>query len=253
MSRKRKREPKVWIGTSGWVYEHWKNGVFYPEKLPADQQLGFYARQFQTVEVNYSFYRLPDRGVFEGWRNQTPREFLFAVKGSRYLTHLKKLKDPEEPLGRLMEHAGGLREKLGPILFQFPHTWPVHIERLEPFVRLLKSYEGRRFAFEFRHQSWLTKGVYDLLESVDAALCVPVAPGMPLDVRLTASWSYIRFHQGSRGVGFGKKELSLWATRIRSFLKKGADVFAYFNNDAKGYAIRDARRLGEMLVPLDEY
>jgi uncharacterized protein YecE (DUF72 family) len=248
MSRKRKREPKVWIGTSGWVYKHWKNDVFYPDKLPADQQLGFYASRFRTVEVNYSFYRLPDRPVFEGWRNQTPREFLFAVKGSRYLTHMKKLREPEEPLERLMERAGGLGEKLGPILFQFPHTWPVHIDRLEPFVRLLKLNAGQRFAFEFRHKSWLTREVYELLESIDAALCLPVAPGLPLDVRLTASWSYIRFHHGSRGVGFGKKELSLWARRIRSFLKGGADVFAYFNNDAKGYAIRDARRLGGMLA-----
>jgi uncharacterized protein YecE (DUF72 family) len=248
MSRRRKRGPKVWIGTSGWVYKHWKNGVFYPEKFSADQQLAFYASRFQTVEVNYSFYRLPDRDVFEGWRNQTPREFLFAVKGSRYLTHMKKLQDPEEPLERLMEHAGGLREKLGPILFQFPHTWPVHLERLEPFVRLLKSYRNQRFAFEFRHQSWLTKEVYELLESTDAALCLPITPGMPLDVRLTASWSYIRFHHGSRGIGFGKKELSLWGERILSFLKEGADVFAYFNNDARGYAVRDAQRLGKMLV-----
>jgi uncharacterized protein YecE (DUF72 family) len=113
---------------------------------------------------------------------------------------------------------------------------------------LLETYAGQRFAFEFRHQSWLTKEVYELLEGIDAALCLPVAPGMPLDVRLTASWSYIRFHHGSRGIGFGKKELSLWAERIRSFLKQGADVFAYFNNDARGYAIRDPLRLGEMLV-----
>ncbi len=179
-----------------------------------------------------------------------PKIFLFAVKGSRYLTHMKKLNDPEEPLERLMDRASGLKEKLGPILFQFPATWPVHTERLEPFVKLLKAYRRQHFAFEFRDKSWLSKEVFELLESVDAALCIPVAPGMPCDVRLTAKWSYIRFHHGKYGVGFGPKELSLWARRIRGFVKEGADVFTYFNNDAKGYAIRDARRLGEMLDKL---
>jgi len=246
MSRK-KQKAKVWIGTSGWVYKHWRNGVFYPEHHPVGEQLQFYAGLFPTVEVNYSFYRLPERFVFEQWRKETPKGFLFAVKASRYLTHMKKLKDPAEPLERLMDRASGLDEKLGPILFQFPRSWPIHIDRLEPFTRLLKSYRRQRFAFEFRHESWLTKEVYNLLESADAALCIPVAPGMPLDARLTARWSYIRFHHGSRGVGFGEKELRLWARRVRSFLKEGAEVYVYFNDDTKGYAIRDAKRLREML------
>ena len=110
--------PLLQIGTSGWIYKHWM-GIFYPPKLPAPEQLGFYTQHFPTVEVNFSFYRLPERSVFETWRTQTPSEFLFAVKGSRFLTHMKKLKDPEEPLSRLMERASGLQEKLGPILFQF--------------------------------------------------------------------------------------------------------------------------------------
>src|ERR671936_628989 len=110
--------PALWIGTSGWVYKHWL-GVFYPETLPGGALLPFYAERFPTVEVNFSYYRLPERSAFEAWRQQTPSGFLFAVKGSRYLTHLKKLKDPEEPLRRLLDHASGLAEKLGPILFQF--------------------------------------------------------------------------------------------------------------------------------------
>src|SRR3712207_1291023 len=129
----------LWIGTSGWVYKHWM-GIFYPTNTPGEQQLAFYARRFPTVEVNFSFYRLPERSVFESWREQTPPGYLFAVKGSRYLTHMKKLKDPEEPLQRLMERAGGLGEKLGPILFQFPHTWPANVERLASFLEVLRPY-----------------------------------------------------------------------------------------------------------------
>ena len=247
MSQTGKAKGTVWIGTSGWVYKHWRNGVFYPKGLAANEQLAFYADNFKTVEINFSFYRLPERSVFESWREQTPKGFLFAVKGSRYLTHMKKLNDPQESLERLETRAAGLNEKLGPILFQFPHTWPIHIERLENFVQLLKSHRRQRFAFEFRHKSWLTNEVFDLLKSVDAALCIPVAPGIPCEGQLVASWSYLRFHRGARGVGFGQKELSLWAERIRAFSEKGAEVFAYFNNDPGGFAIRDARRLREML------
>ena len=190
---------------------------------------------------------MPDRSAFEAWYEQTPKGFLFAVKGSRYLTHMKKLNDAEEPLDRLMDHAHGLKEKLGPILFQFPRTWPIHTERLGPFLRFLKAYRSQRFAFEFRHESWLTKEVYDLLDQANVALCIPVAPGMPMDVRLTTNWSYIRFHHGKQGIGFSDTELRSWARRIETFQKKGADVFSYFNNDTEGYAIRDARHLGELL------
>ena len=241
------RKGKVWIGASGWVYKHWRNGVFYPKGLPVDEQLAYYADQFSTVEVNNTFYRLPERDVFESWREQTPKAFLFAVKASRYLTHMKKLNEPEEPIERLMDHASGLKEKLGPILFQFPHTWPVHVERLEPFLKLIRRRRGKRFAFEFRHKSWLTEEVYKLLEEADAALCMPLAPGMPIDERLTTSWTYIRFHHGTHEVGFTAQHLAAWAKRIRSLVRKGVDVYAYFNNDAEGHAIRDAQRLRELL------
>jgi uncharacterized protein YecE (DUF72 family) len=127
------------LGTSGWVYRHWM-GIFYPLPMPSEQQLPFYAQHFPTVEINFSFYRLPERSTFENWRLQTPQDFIFAVKGSRYLTHMKKLKQPEEPLARLMERASGLQEKLGPILFQFPHTWHLNLDRLQPFLDLLQNY-----------------------------------------------------------------------------------------------------------------
>jgi uncharacterized protein YecE (DUF72 family) len=235
------------IGTSGWSYRHWTGGVFYPPQLPGERQLLFYAGRFATVELNFSFYRLPERSVFETWRAQTPDGFLFAVKGSRYLTHMKKLKDPEEPLGRLLERAAGLEEKLGPILFQFPHTWPLHFERLVPFLAALRPYAPQRFALEFRHQSWLVPEVYRLLEAAGVALCLPVGPTVPLDVRLTARWTYVRLHGGRWGIGYSDDELAEWAERIRAFLGQGADVFVYFNNDPEGHALRDAVRLRRLL------
>ncbi|BAY49073.1 hypothetical protein SAMD00079811_67020 [Scytonema sp. HK-05] len=237
---------KLQIGTSGWVYKHWM-GIFYPSHLPSDQQLSFYAQHFSTVEINFSFYRLPERSVFESWREQTPSGFLFAVKGSRYLTHMKKLKDPQEPLSRLMERVEGLQEKLGPILFQFPHTWHLNLERLQPFLELLQTYPQQRFTFEFRHSSWLIPQVYKLLENAGAALCLPVSPTVPLDVRLTAPWTYIRMHTGQYGVGYSDEELSIWANRIRLFLQQEADVYIYFNNDPDGHAIHDAQQLCKLL------
>ncbi len=238
--------PHLWIGTSGWVYQHWMN-LFYPAQLPSDQQLPFYAKHFSTVEVNFSFYRLPERSVFESWRSQTPEGFIFAVKGSRYLTHMKKLKDPTEPLTRLMERASGLQEKLGPILFQFPHTWSLNIERLQAFLELLQTYPQQRYTFEFRHFSWLIPQVYNLLERADAALCLPVSPDVPLDIHLTAPWTYIRMHRGQFGTGYTDAELSNWADCICSFLDQGVDVYIYFNNDPDGHAIRDADRLNALL------
>jgi len=238
--------PLLQIGTSGWVYRHWL-GSFYPPELAHDQYLSFYAQQFPTVEVNYSFYRLPERLIFETWRSQTPPGFLFAVKASRYLTHMKKLKEPQEPLARLMERVGGLQEKLGPILFQFPHQWSLNIERLQSFLELLQAYPQQRYTFEFRHPSWLILQVYELLERAGAALCLPVSPTVPLDIRLTASWTYIRMHCGHKGIGYSETELVTWTSHIHSFLAQGVDVYVYFNNDPDGYAIRDAQHLHELL------
>jgi uncharacterized protein YecE (DUF72 family) len=235
------------IGTSGWVYKHWM-GIFYPPGTPGEAQLPFYAQHFSSVEVNFSFYRLPERSVFETWRTQTPEGFLFAVKGSRFLTHMKKLNDPDEPLQRLMERATGLEDKLGPILFQFPHTWRLNLERLRDFMTALQPYAPQPFAFEFRHPSWLIPPVYTLLEDAGAALCLPISPQVPLDVRLTAPWSYIRFHGGRWGTGFADVELREWSERIRSFQKQDATVCVYFNNDPEGHAIKDARRLSELLA-----
>lgn len=237
---------QLWIGTSGWVYPHWL-GVFYPPKTPPGRMLPLYAARFPTVEINRSYYRLPARTVFEGWRAQSPPGFLFAVKASRFLTHMKKLKDPADPLERLLSAAQGLGEKLGPVLFQFPKQWRLNLERLDGFLPLLAEYRPTRFAFEFRHASWLVPEVYARLEAAGCALCLPVGWGIPLDVRLTAPWTYIRMHGGEASNAFSDAELARWADQIAGFLARATDVYVYFNNDPFGDAIRDADRLRALL------
>ena len=238
--------PQLWIGTSGWVYKDW-TGVLYPPKLASSQYLQLYSAKFSTVEINRSYYRLPERSVFEAWRKQTPPDFLFSVKASRYLTHMKKLKDPEEPLELLIGNARGLGEKLGPILFQFPRQWRINLERLDSFLFALQSYPEERFAFEFRHRSWLVPAIYERLERAGCTLCLPVGWGIPLDVQVTATWSYIRMHGGETTNAFSDQELANWAARIDDFLSRDLDVFAYFNNDAHGDAVDDAQRLRAMV------
>ena len=235
----------LWIGTSGWVYKHWL-GIFYPPKMPGSQQLPFYAEHFDSVEVNYSFYRLPPRSVFEGWREQSPQNFLFAVKASRYLTHIKKLKDPEEPLTRLMESATGLGDKLGPVLVQVPPRWHVDLERLQGFLQALRAYPGQQFTMEFRDRSWLVPEVSEMLKDAGVALCVEVRVNVPLDLTLTAPWTYVRVHGGQHGMGLTEEELVQWAGRIRAWREQGVDVYVYFNNDPEGWAIYNGRRLQEL-------
>jgi len=240
----------VWIGTSGWSYRHWDR-TFYPDGLPASEHLGFYARQFSTVELNYSYYRLPDRKTFEHWRASTPDGFLFAVKASRYLTHMKKLREPTEPLARLLAHAGGLADAFGPVLFQFPARWEIDLERLRAFLVALEAHPRHRYAFEFRHRSWLIDDVYELLRHAGAALCLPIGWRIPLDVQLTADWTYVRFHAGEHGTKFQSDELAPWARRIERWREQGIASYSYFNNDTLWHgrpaAIDNARELCGML------
>jgi len=240
------RSPQLLIGTSGWIYPHWKRR-FYPPDLKAGSELEFYAERFPTVEMNYSFYRLPERKDFAAWRRRSPDGFVFAVKASRYLTHMKRLKDPAEPLRRMLQRAEGLGPKLGPVLFQFPNRFAADIGRLEAFLKLLRRRRGLRCAFEFRHQSWLDVSVFELLESGNHALCIPVGMRLPREVRLTADWTYLRLHKGQRGIGFSDDELRTWAGHIETFRRRRADVYVYFNNDTDGHAIRDAKRLRSLL------
>jgi uncharacterized protein YecE (DUF72 family) len=242
---------EVWIGTSGWSYRHWEDGAFYSPRLRGAECLAYFAQQFPTVEINYSYYRLPPRRTFEQWRREAPAGFCFAVKASRYLTHMKKLKDPSEPLERLLHNAEGLAEALGPVLFQFPGRWGVDLARLEEFMVALGDHPRHLYAFEFRHRSWLSEEVYACLREHNAALCLPVGWGIPLDVQLTADWTYVRFHGGARSHFFEDDELKPWAEQLREWRSRGIDSYSYFNNDAlwrgRPAAIDNARRLRELV------
>jgi len=237
---------QLYIGPSGWSYKHWKE-IVYPASLPSREWLAFYSKRFSTVEINNSFYRLPKRETFETWRNTTPPGFVFAVKANRYLTHVKKLKDAGDAWERFIENACGLGEKLGPILFQFPATWHANLERLAAFLTILPN--EYRYAFEFRHESWFTPDVYTLLKEKGAALCIADSPEWPEVIEITAPFIFIRLHGGRilYASEYSPAELSEWAKLIAGFLRRRLDVFVYFNNDAYGFAVKNATQLKELL------
>jgi uncharacterized protein YecE (DUF72 family) len=239
--------PCLLIGTSGFMYRHWRAGVFYPTGWPPARELEFFSRHFPTVELNNPFYRLPDRTAFANWRRRTPPDFVFAVKASRYISHIKKLKDCREPLQLFLRRARGLGPKLGPVLFQFPRAWRRHDDRLSDFLALLPR--SPRFAFEFRHPEWFEPEVFRMLERHRVALCLADAPNLPpAPSVVTTDFTYIRLHSGHAKDGnYGDRELSAWARRIDALVSRGTRVFCYFNNDWHGYAIQNARRLSELL------
>jgi len=242
----------IYIGTSGYNYPHWGGGVFYPGETPKAQWLEHYARHFGSVELNVTFYRLPDRSVFRSWRERTPSQFTFAIKGNRYITHIKRLKDCREPIIRFMRHASALDEKLHVVLWQLHPRMRVDLERLDAFCRLLRASTRAkrvRHAFEFRHESWFCDGVYNLLCARNHALCIAHSPRWPMTKITTADFAYIRFHGGERlyGSNYSEEELKEWATKMRAWLTRGLDVYAYFNNDAQGFAVRNAMRLRELI------
>jgi len=235
---------RVHIGTSGWVYPHWRRR-FYPAGLPEPEWLAFYAAHFGSVEVNRSFYRLPSAGNFAAWRDETPEGFVFAVKASRYITHMKKLKDPGETLPPLLEAAAGLGGKLGPLLFQLPPRWHVDEERLRSFLKSLP--QGLRAAFELRDPSWHTQAIADLLAESNAAFCVYDLGGVESPRRVTADFAYVRLHgPGEPYCGrYGTAALSDWAGWLK---RQEVDAaYVYFDNDQAAYAVRDALELKEML------
>lgn len=230
----------VKIGTSGWQYRHWRRS-FYPERLGTAEWLSFYAQSFGTVEVNNAFYRLPAPEVFARWRDATPEGFEVAVKASSYLTHNKRLADPSEPVHRLMERARHLGEKLGPVLLQLAPTMRVDAARLDDALGCFPP--GVRVALEARHESWDVDAVYAVLAAHGAAWCVADAPWRRWPVVRTASWGYLRFHEGvaSPRPCYGGRALASWAERVASTWGDGGDVYAYFNNDTCACALRDAR------------
>lgn len=230
---------KIYIGTSGWTYRHWI-GVFYPEDISSTSFLNFYTQYFDTVELNASFYHLPSRKTFENWRKKIPSSFIFAVKASRYITHLKKLIEAQEPWEKFIKAALGLKEKLGPILFQLPPSLKVDIKKLEKFLKMLPAkYE---YALEARHKSWFCEKVYKILKKYKISLVWADSPRFPLECELTSSFIYLRFHGGKilYGSNYSDKELKSWAQKLKPFIRKGIKIYAYFNNDAHGYAVKNA-------------
>jgi uncharacterized protein YecE (DUF72 family) len=239
--------PEVRIGCSGFNYRHWK-GVFYPEKLPQKKWFSYYWTVFSCVELNVTFYRLPRPETFDLWRDETPDDFAFAVKGSRYITHIKRLHDPEEPLERFFSGALRLREKLRVILWQFPPNFPADIDRLRHFLERLRPY-GVRSTFEFRDESWHTDETVALCREYGVSLCMAEWPPFNDDLPATAEFVYIRRH-GHTGEPFGlflPNHLEKDASRIRRCISEGSDVYVFFNNDAGGAAPQNAVELRAIL------
>jgi uncharacterized protein YecE (DUF72 family) len=227
------------VGTSGWQYPHWR-GVFYPAGVPQRLWLEKYAQRFPTVELNNAFYRLPTREAFEAWRQRTPPGFVIAVKASRYLTHIKRLREPAEPVARLMGRATGLGDRLGPVLLQLPPTLPADPALLDDCLARFPA--AVRVAVEPRHASWWSADVRRVLEVRGAALCWADRAGPITPLWRTADWGYLRFHQGRAQPfpRYGRQALRSWAVRVAEGWPAEADVYAYFNNDAGGAAVADA-------------
>jgi uncharacterized protein YecE (DUF72 family) len=237
---------QYYVGTSGWHYDHWRY-LFYPDKLPKAKWLEFYASHFTTVELNNSFYRLPSEEAFTAWRNSSPANFTFAVKVSRFITHIKRLKNIEQPVGTFLDRAKILKQKLGPLLYQLPPNMHRNDDRLESFLSILPR--GLKHVLEFRHESWLDDGVFEILRRYNAGLCVFDMPGLSCPLVATADFAYIRFH-GSTGLYsscYSDKELADWAKRLAGLAPEVKEVYIYFNNDAEAFAVRNAITLGGYL------
>lgn len=248
--------PQLRIGCSGWNYASWK-ARFYPDGLPPSRWLAHYASVFDTVEVNGTFYRLPEASTFAAWREQTPAGFLMAVKASRFLTHMKRLRDPEEPLDRLLSRAASLGPRLGPLLYQLPPNFHRDLTRLEPFLAALpRTLSGTRHrllhVFEFRHPSWYERDTYQLLERYRASMCLHDKAGSAVLEQVTGPCVYVRFHgtSGRYHGSYGDPALRRWAGRLVDEWRGGRHVFAYFNNDPEAVATRNALRLRELVTGL---
>jgi uncharacterized protein YecE (DUF72 family) len=239
---------EIRIGTSGYHYKHWQ-GPFYPKKISPDEMLGFYSRNFDSVELNNSFYRLPTEDAFDNWRESSPENFVFAVKASRFLTHQKKLKDPEAALQKLLPRASRLSCKLGPILFQLPPRWQVNPGRLETLLEALPR--DLRYTFEFRDLTWIRPEINKLLTRFDAAFCIYELAGYHSPLTITSDFVYVRLH----GPGLGKYQesysnsrLRRWTQQIKDWAEYLTAIYIYFDNDEGGYAAQNALTLKKMIM-----
>ena len=235
------------IGTSGWHYKHWR-GPFYPDGLPSSRMFEFYLDHFDTVEINNSFYRLPLASTFHHWRRLAPPGFCFAVKASRYLTHMKKLKDPAAALQRFFPLVDLLGDRLGPILFQLPPHWKCDTGRLAEFLLALP--DRYRYSFELRDPSWHVSEVYDLLGSHNASFCIYELAGFRSPIRLTADFTYVRLHGPTNNAyqaSYKSAALKMWRDRIRKWRSDLKAIYVYFDNDQSGYAVSNALQLKKMI------
>jgi uncharacterized protein YecE (DUF72 family) len=237
-----------YIGCSGFMYEHWK-GVFYPDSLSKGKWFSHYMTRFNTVELNVTFYRLPREETFKKWKDNTPDDFAFSLKGSRFITHVRRLDDVGDAVTRFFQSASHLREKLHVILWQFPPQFALDTGRLEKFIRLLRPF-GKRNVFEFRNESWLQPDVEEMLRDNGFGYCMADWPEFLKELPVVSDYVYIRRHgrKGRYNTLYTEQELRKDSRFISSLRKRGVmDVYVYFNNDYRGYAPRNAETLKEML------
>jgi uncharacterized protein YecE (DUF72 family) len=234
------------VGCSGWQYKHWR-GDFYPTDLPQTKWFEHYTARFDTVEINNSFYRLPERATFASWARRAPTAFEFAIKASRFLTHMKKLKDPEEPIERLFSRMRALGTHLGPVLYQLPPGWKADVGRFGHFLDTVPR--DVRQVVEFRDPSWYSPEVFRLMERRHVALCLHDMEGSATERARVGPFVYVRFHGATAkyGGGYTKDRLRGWAAWLNGQRAEGCDVYAYFNNDVGGHAPRDAVTLRRLL------
>lgn len=239
------------IGTSGWGYGDWDR-VFYPEGVKSTQdRLGFYARHFHTVEVNYSFYHLPKPETYQKWAAVVPPDFIFAVKASRFITHIQKLQGVKESWSKFIANARVLGDRLGPILFQFPPSFKADPKRLSRFLDLLRKETEPSIppVFEFRHTSWFAKEIYTILSEAGASLCISHSSRYPCVEEVTSNLVYYRFHGPKELFAscYSDAELKYWAKKIKPLLKSGKAIYIYFNNTLNGYAVENARTMSGLI------
>jgi len=248
---------KVFIGTSGYNYPHWKD-KFYPPKTAQKEWLQFYARHFNSVELNVTFYHLPREEVFQNWYNRTPEHFRFIIKGSRFITHIKRLNDCKEPLNLFFRNAKGLKEKLAGVLWQLPPLFKYNAERIKNFVTLLKRWPQYLYSFEFRNESWFNDEVYNLFKHHNISLCIADSPSFAFTEEITGDFLYLRFHGGRilYASEYSPAELKSWQCKVNAWIKclrekpnrqSEPTLFAFFNNDTQGFALKNAIRFREFI------
>lgn len=239
----------IYIGTSGYNYQHWK-GIFYPKNLTQSKWLQFYCQHFKIVELNVTFYRLPSKENFKSWHRKTPKDFKFVIKGSRYITHIKRLKSCHGPLKVFFANASALKEKLTCVLWQLPSSFKFDLKRLKDFIGIIKKkYSFCLHSFEFRHNSWFNEQTFSLLKENNINLCIADSPELKTPEVITSNFIYLRFHGGKilYESNYSKKELKMWAKKAKSCLRGKKLLLTFFNNDTQGFAIKNALEFREML------